>query len=334
MRLARSHESASSPPSWSRAARRDRGERANARGDRQTGVLLAQHFTQRGAVIVLQASDPRAARCGVVAVSDAAEDRLQGLVLPSARPRSGPSRPGAVGRAARTTCRQRAPRPPASGSRRHRLSTVRRPLRDRSPGGDGSPAPARTPRRPTSCSASSAELGSRLPAARAVFEAEQAGGERPATGLRNRRELERALTQHGSKAPPIATLISRPRSFQKAERLAGARRRGRGRYAHVARISSGGARQGPGGADRGARSRRVDAPTRPCVGLEVAAHPGHRRGHDVAVERGAVRPDDLVRRGRLSGHRTRRRGTWRGTADAPVRREAGGQESRGAAQEM
>src|SRR5205807_2516067 len=27
------------------------------------------------------------------------------------------------------------------------------------------------------------------------------------TGLRNRRELERALTQHGSKAPPIATLI-------------------------------------------------------------------------------------------------------------------------------
>src|SRR5207249_10944695 len=52
-----------------------------------------------------------------------------------------------------------------------------------------------------------AELGSRLPAARAVFEAEQRAVSDPLTGLRNRRELERALTQHGPKAPPIATLI-------------------------------------------------------------------------------------------------------------------------------
>src|SRR5207237_8642123 len=52
-----------------------------------------------------------------------------------------------------------------------------------------------------------AELRSRLPAARAVFEAEQRAVSDPLTGLRNRRELERALTQHGSKAPPIATLI-------------------------------------------------------------------------------------------------------------------------------
>src|SRR5439155_430626 len=52
-----------------------------------------------------------------------------------------------------------------------------------------------------------AELGSRLPAARAVFEAEQRAVSDPLTGLRNRRELERALTQHGSKTPQIATLI-------------------------------------------------------------------------------------------------------------------------------
>jgi diguanylate cyclase (GGDEF)-like protein len=52
-----------------------------------------------------------------------------------------------------------------------------------------------------------AELGSRLPAARAVFEAEQRAVSDPLTGLRNRRELERALLQHGSKAPPIATLM-------------------------------------------------------------------------------------------------------------------------------
>jgi len=52
-----------------------------------------------------------------------------------------------------------------------------------------------------------AELGSRLPAARAVFEAEQRAVSDPLTGLRNRREFERALNQHGSKAPPITTLI-------------------------------------------------------------------------------------------------------------------------------
>src|SRR5206468_1448115 len=52
-----------------------------------------------------------------------------------------------------------------------------------------------------------AELGSRLPAARAIFEAEQRAVSDPLTGLRNRRELERALTMQGSKAPPIATLI-------------------------------------------------------------------------------------------------------------------------------
>src|SRR5256884_3418636 len=51
------------------------------------------------------------------------------------------------------------------------------------------------------------ELGSRLPAARAICEAEQRAVSDPLTGLRNRRELERALTLQGSKAPPIATLI-------------------------------------------------------------------------------------------------------------------------------
>jgi diguanylate cyclase (GGDEF)-like protein len=52
------------------------------------------------------------------------------------------------------------------------------------------------------------ELGSRLAAARAVYEAEQRAVSDPLTGLRNRREFERALPERaGAKPPPVATLI-------------------------------------------------------------------------------------------------------------------------------
>src|SRR2546422_7744237 len=52
------------------------------------------------------------------------------------------------------------------------------------------------------------ELGARLAAARAVHEAEQRAGSDPLTGLRNRREFDRALQRHGAARPvAMATLI-------------------------------------------------------------------------------------------------------------------------------
>jgi len=53
----------------------------------------------------------------------------------------------------------------------------------------------------------SAELGSRLAAARAVYEAEQRAVRDPLTGLNNLREFERLLGTHAGPSPPIATLI-------------------------------------------------------------------------------------------------------------------------------
>src|SRR2546430_15588639 len=52
----------------------------------KAGVVLAQQFTQRGAAIVLQAIGPASGTLRIVAVSTAADSRLQGLVLPPAAP--------------------------------------------------------------------------------------------------------------------------------------------------------------------------------------------------------------------------------------------------------
>jgi diguanylate cyclase (GGDEF)-like protein len=51
------------------------------------------------------------------------------------------------------------------------------------------------------------DLGPRLAAARALHDAEQRAVVDPLTGLRNRRELERALTAYGPRSPDPATLI-------------------------------------------------------------------------------------------------------------------------------
>src|SRR3989454_2763232 len=55
-------------------------------GIAKAGVVLAQQFTQRGAAIVLQAIGPASGTFRIVAVSTAADSRLQGLVLPPAAP--------------------------------------------------------------------------------------------------------------------------------------------------------------------------------------------------------------------------------------------------------
>src|SRR3989454_11907290 len=55
-------------------------------GIAKAGVVLAQQFTQRGAAIVLQGIGPASDTLRIVAVSTAADSRLEGLVLPSAAP--------------------------------------------------------------------------------------------------------------------------------------------------------------------------------------------------------------------------------------------------------
>jgi len=116
-----------------------------------------------------------------------------------------------------------------------------------------------------------AELGSRLPAARAVFEAEQRAVSDPLTGLRNRRELERALTQHGSKAPPIATLIYADLDHFKNLNDTLGHAAGDAALRHVARILEGAVRDKDLVARIGGEEFAVWMPHTPMVsGLEVA----------------------------------------------------------------
>src|SRR5439155_1591171 len=177
-------------------------------GIAKAGVVLAQQFTQRGAAIVLQGIGPASGTLRIVAVSTAADSRLQGLVLPPAAPavRATTSAVPVVSRGAEDIFGSALP-----DRRRQDRAGTAYPLFD----GHfvigalvvmGPQLPAGSPVA-DHLQRLIAELGSRLPAARAVFEAEQRAVSDPLTGLRNRRELERALTQHGSKAPPIATLV-------------------------------------------------------------------------------------------------------------------------------
>src|SRR5207249_11498836 len=87
MRLARQQEPGE------HSAQRVSKQRAAIAGSAQTlegiaeaGAVLAQQFTERGAAIVLQGIGPASGTLRIVAVSTAADSRLQGLVLPSAAP--------------------------------------------------------------------------------------------------------------------------------------------------------------------------------------------------------------------------------------------------------
>src|SRR5439155_1611720 len=62
------------------------GSAQTLEGIAKAGVVLAQQFTHRGAAIVLQGLGPASGTLRIVAVSTAADSRLQGLVLPSAAP--------------------------------------------------------------------------------------------------------------------------------------------------------------------------------------------------------------------------------------------------------
>jgi len=209
MRLARSHEPGDHPAQLvSKQLAAMAGGGQTLEGIAKAGVVLAQQFTQRGAAIVLQGSGPASGTLRIVAVSTAADSRLQGLVLPPAAPavRATTSAVPVVSRGAEDIFGSALP-----DRRRQDRAGTAYPLFDGhfAFGALVVMGPQPPPGTPVADQLQRlvAELGSRLPAARAVFEAEQRAVSDPLTGLRNRREFERALNQHGSKAPPITTLI-------------------------------------------------------------------------------------------------------------------------------
>jgi diguanylate cyclase (GGDEF)-like protein len=176
-------------------------------GVAKAGVELAQQFTQRGAAIVLQGGEAVRA-IQVVAVSTVADKRLQGLAVPENAPAARAMHSGLrvvshgeedVFGAALTD------------RRRDRAGTAY-PLMD-GHFAIGALVITGPPADPDSLLAEQLdrlvlELGSRLAAARAVYQAEQRAVVDGLTGLRNRRELDRRLSRHRflEGAPPAALI--------------------------------------------------------------------------------------------------------------------------------
>ena len=177
-------------------------------GVAKAGVELAQQFTQRGAVIALQGGEPAQA-IRVVAISTVADKRLTVLTVPENAPAARAIHSGlrVVSHGEEDVFGAAL----ADRRRRDRAGTAY-PLMD-GHFAIGALVILGPPADPDSVLATqlerlALELGSRLAAARAVHEAEQRAVVDALTGLRNRRELERRLSRHGSlEGPPQASLI-------------------------------------------------------------------------------------------------------------------------------
>jgi diguanylate cyclase (GGDEF)-like protein len=174
----------------------------------KAGVELAQQFTGKGSVIVLQGLDPVQA-IQVFAVSTTADKRLTSLTVPDT---------SAVARAIHSGLRVVSHGDEdvfgsaiADRRRRERKGTAY-PLMD-GHFAIGALVITGPPVDPDSVLAEQldrlvVELGARLAAARAVHEAEQRAVMDVLTGLRNRRELERRIGRHRSlPAPAQVSLI-------------------------------------------------------------------------------------------------------------------------------
>ncbi len=178
-------------------------------GIAKAGVELAQQFSQRGVAIVLHGVGTAAAGPRVVAVSRAADSRLAGLTLTLDAPATRAIVSG-VPVVAHGSEDIFGTAPP--DRRRQERGGTAYPLRD----GHAvigalvvmGPAIPSGTQVAEQLQGLVGELGSRLAAARAVWEAEQRAVSDPLTGLRNLREFERQLALHaGFKPPPPVTLI-------------------------------------------------------------------------------------------------------------------------------
>ena len=167
------------------------------------GVELGEQITHRGVALVIGPPDhPR-----IVAVSSAADRRLAGVPLSAESP---VARALAGGIPVATGGSEDVFGPGVPERRRSERAGIAYPLVDGSlvvgalvllgpPLEDASLLDDLSPLL--------TDLGPRLAAARAVHDAERLAVVDPLTGLRNRRELERALTTYGSRSPHPAALI-------------------------------------------------------------------------------------------------------------------------------
>ncbi|HEU5321132.1 MAG TPA: diguanylate cyclase, partial [Methylomirabilota bacterium] len=210
MRLAEPHEPGEAPGQLvARELAKIAGGAKTLDGIAKAGVEVAQQFAQRGAAVVLPGVGAAAGAARVVAVSSAADSRLAGVTLPAG--------------AAALRALQLAVPVATQGAedifgnalpdrRRQDRAGTAYPIFDGHfvvgvlvlmgpPIAAGTPVAEQIQRLVT-------ELGSRLAAARAVYEAEQRAVRDHLTGLRSRREFERALALHEATRPPaIATLV-------------------------------------------------------------------------------------------------------------------------------
>ncbi|MFN2570373.1 MAG: diguanylate cyclase [Gemmatimonadales bacterium] len=173
-------------------------------GIARAGVELAEQMAQRGAALVLANAD--SAR--VLVVSGAADRRLAGFVLAVESP---VARAIATGVPIATRGTEDVFGPGVPERRRSERAGTAYPLTDGAVivGALVLLGPPLDPDTPPvdDLGPLLAELGPRLAAARAVHDAERRAVVDPLTGLRNRRELERALAAYGTVARVPATLL-------------------------------------------------------------------------------------------------------------------------------
>jgi diguanylate cyclase (GGDEF)-like protein len=173
-------------------------------GIARAGVELAEQLAQRGAALVLATGD--IAR--VLVVSGAADRRLVGVALSS---ESSVARAIATGVPIATRGSEDVFGPGVPERRRSERAGTAYPLTDGSVvvGALVLLGPPLDPDTPPveDLGPLITELGPRLAAARAVHDAEQRAVVDPLTGLRNRRELDRALAAYTASRPAPATLL-------------------------------------------------------------------------------------------------------------------------------
>ena len=237
-------------------------------GMARAAVELGEQITHRGVALVIAGADG----AHVVAVSGAADRRLAGVLLSQESP---VARAVGMGVPVATRGNEDVFGPGVPERRRSERAGTAYPLTDGSVVVGalvllGSPLDPDAPLL-DDLGPLLTDLGPRLAAARALHDAERRAVVDPLTGLRNRRELERALTAYGPRSPDPATLIYIDLDHFKRLNDTLGHPAGDAALAHVARLLETAVRDGDVVARIGGEEFAVWLPRTPLrEGLEVA----------------------------------------------------------------